>query len=139
MHNIIRIKMCNILTTIYNHVRIKTESEESVMTNILEKNNGLDKIASTTVRRKYTEVAKIVKSLKKPVEITVNGKADLVIMNPELFEGLMDLLEDYHDQLTVLKLETRNTKANFISSDKLFKNVSLGEYEDMSIDELLDQ
>lgn len=139
MHNIIRIKMCNILTTIYNHVRIKTESEESVMTNILEKNNGLDKIASTTVRRKYTEVAKIVKSLKKPVEITVNGKADLVIMNPELFEGLMDLLEDYHDQLTVLKLETRNTKSNFISSDKLFKNVSLGEYGDMSIDELLDQ
>ncbi|MPM91916.1 hypothetical protein SDC9_139050 [bioreactor metagenome] len=109
------------------------------MTNILEKNNGLDKIASTTVRRKYTEVAKIVKSLKKPVEITVNGKADLVIMNPELFEGLMDLLEDYHDQLTVLKLETRNTKANFVSSNKLFKNVSLGEYEDMSIDELLDQ
>lgn len=131
--------MRNILTTIHNHVRIKTESEESVMTNILEKNNGLDKIASTTVRRKYTEVAKIVKSLKKPVEITVNGKADLVIMNPELFEGLMDLLEDYHDQLTVLKLETRNTKANFVSSNKLFKNVSLGEYEDMSIDELLDQ
>jgi len=109
------------------------------MTNILEKNNGLDKITSTTVRRKYTEVAKIVNSLKKPVEITVNGKADLVIMNPELFEGLMDLLEEYHDQLIVLKLEAENNKASFISSDKLFKNVSLGEYKDMSIDELLDQ
>ena len=131
--------MCIILTTIYNCVRIKTESEVSVMTNILERNNGLDKIASTTVRRKYTEVAKIVNSLKKPVEITVNGKADLVIMNPELFEGLMDLLEEYHDQLIVLKLEAENNKASFISSDKLFKNVSLGEYKDMSIDELLDQ
>jgi len=109
------------------------------MTNILEKNNGLDKIASTTIRRKYAEVARIVNSLKKPVEITVNGKADLVIMNPELFEGLMDLLEEYHDQLTVFKLETRNNKSNFIPSGELFKNVSLGEYEDMSIDELLDQ
>jgi len=84
-------------------------------------------------------MARIVRASRKPVEITVNGKADLIIMNPELFEGLMELLEDYEDELAVLKYENRKNDAEFISSDVVFKDVDLGEFEDISIDDLLNQ
>lgn len=109
------------------------------MTTILIKNNGLDKISSTDVRRKYTEMARIVRANKKPVEITVNGKADLVIMNPELFENIMELLEDYEDEISALKFEANKNNNSFISSDELFKDTTLGEFKDISIDDLLNQ
>ncbi|MDP2814910.1 MAG: hypothetical protein Q8S15_11125 [Erysipelotrichaceae bacterium] len=106
------------------------------MSAILEKNSGLDKIASTYVRRNYALVAKTVKKLKKPVEITVNGRADLIIMDPEIFEGLMNLIAEYQDELAIARLE--NSKEVSVSTD-VFENVELGEFEDMSIDELLNQ
>lgn len=109
------------------------------MTAILEKNSGLDKIASTNVRRNYALVAKTVKKLKKPVEITVNGKADLIIMDPEIFESLMNLIEEYQDELAVARFENKKEESDFVSSREVFENVGLGEFEDMSIDELLNQ
>lgn len=109
------------------------------MTTILKKNNGLDKVSSTDVRHRYTEMARIVRASRKPVEITVNGKADLIIMNPELFEGLMDILEEYEDELAVLKYDNRKNDVEFISSAGVFKDVALGEFEDISIDDLLNQ
>jgi PHD/YefM family antitoxin component YafN of YafNO toxin-antitoxin module len=109
------------------------------MTAILEKNSGLDKIASTNVRRNYALVAKTVKKLKKPVEITVNGRADLIIMDPEIFEGLMNLIEEYQDELAVARFENRKDTTEFVSASEFFGNASLGEFEDMSIDELLNQ
>lgn len=109
------------------------------MTAILEKNSGLDKIASTNVRRNYALVAKTVKKLKKPVEITVNGRADLILMDPEIFEGLMNLIEEYQDELAVARFENKKEGSDFVSSKEVLENVGLGEFEDMSIDELLNQ
>ena len=108
------------------------------MTSILIKNNGLDKISSTDVRRKYTEMARIVRSNNKPVEITVNGKADLVMMNPELFESWMELIEDYEDEIAILRFKSNNSNS-FISSDELLKDVEVEDFKDMSIDDLLSQ
>ena len=109
------------------------------MTSILVKNNGLDKISSTDVRRKYTEMARIVRMNRKPVEITVNGKADLVVMNPELFESLIELIEDYEDEIAILKLKRSKDEDSYISSSELFKDTELGEFKDISIDDLLAQ
>ena len=78
------------------------------MTLIIEGKSGLNKIASTHVQRNYTLVASMVKNLKKPVEITVNGKVDLIMMDPEIFEGLMNLIEDYQDELAVIRFESKN-------------------------------
>jgi PHD/YefM family antitoxin component YafN of YafNO toxin-antitoxin module len=77
------------------------------MTTILEKNSGLNKIASSYIRRNYTLLASTVKNLKKPIEITVNGKVDLIMMDPEFFEGLMNLIEDYQDELAVIRFENK--------------------------------
>ena len=60
------------------------------MTSIIERNSGLNKVASSYIRRNYTLIASTVKNLKKPIEITVNGKVDLIMMDPEFFEGLMN-------------------------------------------------
>jgi prevent-host-death family protein len=109
------------------------------MTVIVEKNSGLDKIASTMVRRNYALVAKTVKKLKKPVEITVNGRADLVIMDPEIFERLMRLIEEYQDELAVARFENQKDASEFVSTIEFFENVELGEFEHLSIDELLNQ
>jgi PHD/YefM family antitoxin component YafN of YafNO toxin-antitoxin module len=109
------------------------------MTVIVEKNSGLDKIASTIVRRNYALVAKTVKKLKKPVEITVNGRADLVIMDPEIFEGLMRLIEEYQDELAVVRFENQKDHTEFVSTKEFFEHVELGEFEHLSIDELLNQ
>ncbi len=84
----------------------------------IRKKSGLDKIASTNVRRNYALVAKTVKKLKKPVEITVNGRADLIIMDPEIFEGLMNLIEEYQDELAVAFLKMKKTPLS------LFKQVN---------------
>lgn len=128
--------MCFILTLNFTYGKVWLESEVTNMSAILEKNSGLDKIASTYVRRNYALVAKTVKKLKKPVEITVNGRADLIIMDPEIFEGLMNLIAEYQDELAIARLE--NSKEVSVSTD-VFENVELGEFEDMSIDELLNQ
>jgi hypothetical protein len=109
------------------------------MSTILEKNSGLDKITSTNVRRNYGEVAKIVKKLKKPVEITVNGRSDLIIMDPQIFEGLMRLIEQYQDELAVAQFESNQDVSQLVSAQDVFKNVEQGEFEGMSIDELLSQ
>lgn len=106
----------------------------SIMSQILEKNNGLDKISATNIRRNYTEASKLVKSQNKPVEITVNGKADLIVMAPEFFEAFMDMLEDYEDMITVLKHQ-QNGNLNDLVEYKPGKE--FGEFADMSIDELL--
>jgi len=108
------------------------------MPSILEKNSGLDRIAATSVRRDYTEVAKIIKESQKPVEITVNGKTDLIIMNQKLYDGLMDLLEEYSDLLAVLKQRADSTKDEFISTKDFLEKIELGEYQNMSIDKLLE-
>jgi hypothetical protein len=50
-----------------NHIcRSDGRKGGQIMTVIVEKNSGLDKIASTMVRRNYALVAKTVKKLKKP-------------------------------------------------------------------------
>ena len=108
------------------------------MPSILEKNSGLDRITATSVRRDYTEVAKIIKESHKPVEITVNGKTDLIIMNQKLYDGLMDLLEEYSDLLAVLKQRADSAKDEFISTKYFLENIELGEYQNMSIDKLLE-
>ena len=131
--------MCFILTLYFTYGKVWSESEVINMTAILEKNSGLDKIASTYVRRNYALVAKTVKKLKKPVEITVNGRADLIIMDPEIFEGLMNLIEEYQDDLAIARIENKKEVSDFVSSNDVFENVDLGEFEDMSIDELLNQ
>lgn len=107
------------------------------MTHILEKNNGLDKIASTVIRRRYTDVAKLVKENKKPIEITVNGKADLVLMNLDFFEAIVSLLEDYDDQIMVLKHQLKPEDS--VDRKTVFEETSLGEYESMSIEDVLNQ
>lgn len=105
---------------------------------LLEKNNGLDKVSSTTVRRQYTDVAKLVHALKKPIEVTVNGKADLVLMKPDLFEALMDLLEDYEDALALLNDASTQYTHLYPLLDRL-KDVQPSEFDSQSIDELLNQ
>lgn len=107
------------------------------MSQILEKNNGLDKISATNIRRNYTEASKLVKSQNKPVEITVNGKADLVVMAPEFFEAFMEMLEDYEDMITVLKYQQNNDKKDLKDYTEYFPDTDTGEFADMSIDELL--
>ena len=109
------------------------------MNEILEKNSGLDKIASTNVRRNYALVAKTIKKIKKPVEITVNGRADLIMMDHQVFEGLMKLIEDYQDELVVARFEMNKDTNEFVSAREVFDKVKLGEFEDMSIDDLLNQ
>ena len=107
------------------------------MSNILEKNNGLDKISATNIRRNYTEASKLIKKQNKPVEITVNGKTDLIAMDPEFFEAFMEMLEDYEDTITVLKYELNKDKIELVDLREVFKDTDAGEFADMSIDELL--
>lgn len=106
---------------------------------LLEKNNGLDKVSSTTIRRQYTDVSKIVHAASKPIEVTVNGKADMVIMKPELFDALMDLLEDYEDHLAILDYESSKDPKQWQTADEVLKDTEAGPYRELSIEELLSQ
>ena len=106
---------------------------------IIERAMGLDKITSTDISRQYSKVSKIVKNTVKPLEITKNGKADIVVMNPEMFMGILELLEDYQDKIAIMEYQSNKENIEFISTDEAFKDVDSGEYSKMSIDELLNQ
>jgi len=109
------------------------------MTSILEKNNGLDKVSATDVRRRYAEFSNIVHANDRPIEITLNGKADLIVMKPSFYNALMDVLEDYDDQLRIFKLLTEKQDEHSILFDDVFSDEDRGEFAEMSIDDLLNQ
>ena len=109
------------------------------MTSILEKNTGLDKVSATDVRRRYTEFSDIVHASDRPVEITLNGKADLIVMKPSFYNALLEVLEDYDDQLRMFELLVEKKGSETVPFDEVFKDEDRGEFAEMSIDDLLHQ
>lgn len=109
------------------------------MTSILEKNNGLDKVSATDVRRRYAEFSEIVHTSDRPIEITLNGKADLIVMKPSFYNALMEVLEDYDDQLCIYRLLTEKKDNDSIPFEEVFTDEDRGEFAKMSIDDLLNQ
>ena len=113
--------------------------ERYSMTSILEKNTGLDKVSATDVRRRYTEFSDIVHARDRPVEITLNGKADLIVMKPSFYNALLEVLEDYDDQLRMFELLAEKKDSETVPFDEVFKDEDRGEFAEMSIDDLLNQ
>lgn len=109
------------------------------MTSMLEKNTGLDKVSATDVRRRYAEFSDIVHASDRPVEITLNGKADLIVMKPSFYNALLEVLEDYDDQLRVFKLLIKEQDCQTVPFEDMFKDEDRGEFAKMSIDDLLNQ
>ncbi|MBO1095512.1 type II toxin-antitoxin system Phd/YefM family antitoxin [Enterococcus casseliflavus] len=109
------------------------------MTAIIQRSTGLDTISSTDVSRKYAKVSEIVKSAARPLEVTKNGKTDMVVMNPELFISLIDMIEDYQDKISALEYESNRNSMEFVPADEVLKDISLGEYEGMSLKDLASQ
>jgi PHD/YefM family antitoxin component YafN of YafNO toxin-antitoxin module len=109
------------------------------MTSMLEKNTGLDKVSATDVRRRYAEFSDIVHASDRPVEITLNGKADLIVMKPSFYIALLEVLEDYDDQLRVFKLLIEEQDPQTVPFEDVFKDEDRGEFAKMSIDDLLNQ
>ena len=109
------------------------------MTSMLEKNTGLDKVSATDVRRRYAEFSDIVHASDRPVEITLNGKADLIVMKPSFYNALLEILEDYDDQLRVFKLLIEEQDSQTVPFEDVFKDEDRGEFAKMSIDDLLNQ
>lgn len=106
---------------------------------MLEKNTGLDKVSATDVRRRYAEFSDIVHASDRPVEITLNGKADLIVMKPIFYNALLEVLEDYDDQLRVFKLLIEEQDCQTEPFEDVFKDEERGEFAKMSIDDLLNQ
>lgn len=77
--------------------------------------------------------------MPKPIEVTVNGKADLILMKPALFEALMELLEEYEDMESVLAYEASKTPDSWVDASEVLKDIDSGDYKSMPIDELLNQ
>ena len=109
------------------------------MTSMLEKNTGLDKVSATDVRRRYAEFSDIVHASDRPIEITLNGKADLIVMKPSFYNALLEVLEDYDDQLRMFELLVEKQDFETVPLDDEFMTEDRGEFSKMSIDDLLNQ
>lgn len=109
------------------------------MTAIIQRSTGLDTISSTDVSRRYAKVSEIVKTATRPLEVTKNGKSDMVVMRPEMFISFIDIIEDYEDRITALEYEANRNNMEFVPANEVLQDVELGEYEGMSLKELANQ
>ena len=96
-------------------------------------------MSATDVRRRYAEFSDIVHASDRPVKITLNGRADLIVMKSIFYNTLLEVLEDYDDQLRMFKLLIEEQDCQTEPFEDVFKDEERGEFAKMSIDDLLNQ
>ncbi|MEO1427636.1 MAG: type II toxin-antitoxin system Phd/YefM family antitoxin [Cyanobacteria bacterium J06633_8] len=98
---------------------------------------NLDNIHSLTdFKRNVKQFIEQIKATKSPLVLTVNGRAEVVVLDASAFQEMMDKLERVEEELRQLKLES--LKRDIAVGAEQLKNGEYTEYDDESLPNLLE-